>query len=153
MTSGKYIFRHALLAALETSLLGVPLGLLLFYPFILQYEFFDWETNLMYSGAIMVAFASAMSFAVLVPATYLLQVWKKNISYPELGASLSTLSLVMVLGGTLIYNRFSKPGPQGKLLLFGLLMALMLVTWVFTVRYTQRKKNQSPEGAHSTANT
>lgn len=143
MASGTFTLKPALLAALETCLLVLPLGVLLFFPFIQEYEFLNWESDVLYSGGLMLAFSCAISFAILVPATTLLQMRKRDISLPELGASLSSISLALVLGGTLIYNRFSKPGAQGKLLLFGLLMALMVVTWVFTVRYTHRRKGPS----------
>ncbi|HHG84976.1 MAG TPA: hypothetical protein ENJ82_09540 [Bacteroidetes bacterium] len=130
----------ALIAALETSILLTPLGMLFFYPFVSAYESPDVPTNLLDGAIYMLEFGAALSFLVLMPATLYLESKKKGISRKELTGSLGTMAMFMVLTALLIYKGFEAPRTIGLLLLFGLLMSIMAVTWTFALRYDRKSK-------------
>ena len=143
MSNNGSIFKTAITAGLETSLLLTPLGMVLFYPFVSAYELMSFKTTALYSLLGMFGFGLLMTCIILIPATYILKSRNQNISRKELTGSLGTLALLLVLGATLIYTGFDAPGDIGKLLLFGLLMAIMAVTWTFAFLYDRNSKTKS----------
>ncbi|MEM0997773.1 MAG: hypothetical protein AAGN35_11855 [Bacteroidota bacterium] len=130
----------ALMSALETSVFLTPLGVLLFYPFVAEYDSPDIARNLLNAALCMAGFSAALAFLVLVPATVYLEWKKQGISRKELAGSLATLALVLVLTSLLVYKGFEGPGQTGLRLLFGLLMSIMAGTWVFALRYHRKAK-------------
>lgn len=130
----------ALMSALETAVLLAPLGMLLFYPFVAEYESPEIFRNLVLAVLWMAGFSASLAFLVLVPATVYLEWKKKGISRKELAGSLATIALVMVLASLLVYKGFEGPGQTGLRLLFGLLMSIMAGTWVFALRYHRKAK-------------
>lgn len=149
--SRKAIIRPALIAAIETSLMLVPLGLVIFYPFILPYELNSTAYQLLYCAGCMLGCSAVLSLFVLVPTTFLMETGKRKVSRKEMAGALGAVSLVLVLGATLIYKGFTPPGDIGKLLLFGLLMTIMAVTWTYTLRYEAKTKHYEAEGTAETA--
>ena len=140
MQIGKIIGR-ALLASLEANLLVLPASLLVFYPFIQQYELqAEWQ-HWVGSGLFGLGAGLVISWGLLVPATVVLETRKRSMSRQELAGSLGTLSLALLIFATLTYKGFSRPGDQGKTLLFALLMTIMIVTWAYTIRYKNRIRN------------
>lgn len=142
MKIGKTIL-HAVLASLESNLLILPVGLLFFYPIMVQYEFPLWWETPLYSGLCMLVFGLLVSLFFLTPVTTIIEVLKSRVSHQELVGKLGALGLIMLLSATLVYKAYqeaelAKPGEQGKLWLFAMLMAIMLVTWTFTIRYKRR---------------
>lgn len=139
---------QALLAALEANLLILPVGFLFFYPIMIQYEFTTWWETPLYSAACMLGFGLAVSIFFLAPVATVIESLKQEVSREELVGKLGALGLILLLAATLAYKAFqnaelSKPGQQGKLLLFGMLMAIMLVTWTFTIRYKYRSRKNT----------
>lgn len=139
---------HALLAAVEANLLILPVGILFFYPIMVQYEFTTWWETPLYSAGCMLVFGLAVSLFFLTPVTTVIETLKKDVSRPELVGKLGALGLGMLLTATLAYKAYqsaelAKPGEQGKLWLFGMLMAIMLVTWTFTIRYKYRSRRKA----------
>lgn len=143
MSQKKKILQKALLAALESCMLLFPVGVLFFFPFVETYERPDVFQTLGFSGLCMLVFSLGISLLILVPATVVIEKVKEGVSRQELAGSLSTISLILVLGATLAYKGFTKPGDQGKILLFSLLMTIIFVSYVFTVRYKHRTEHFS----------
>lgn len=145
MNQKKKIPQKALLAALESCMLLFPAGVLFFFPFVETYELVGVYQTLGFSGLCMLVFSLGISILILVPATVMIEKFKEGVSRQELAGSLSTISLILVLGATLTYKGFTKPGDQGKILLFSLLMTIIFVSYIFTVRYKHRTRD-FPEG-------
>lgn len=147
MQTGKILGR-GLLASIEANLLVFPATLLVFYPFVKQYRLlYTWQ-DWVGSGLCALAFGLGISFFLLLPTTVVLETRKRNMSRQELAGSLGTLSLVLLILATLFYKGFSRPGDQGRVLLFAMLMTIIFVTWAFTTRYKHRSRSQ---GNKSTA--
>ncbi|MEM7039672.1 MAG: hypothetical protein AAF570_22045 [Bacteroidota bacterium] len=140
MKTPKPVLRAALIAALETSLLLTPLGVLIFLPFVMEYDLLDMKINLLYSGLLMCGSSLALALLVLVPTTYVIENTPREVSRKELTGSLGTMALSLVLVATLLYKGFEAPGNTGKLLLFSLLMSIMVVTWTFALRYDRKSR-------------
>ncbi len=143
MNQKKKIIQKALLAALESCMLLFPAGVLFFFPFINTYELSGIYQTLGFSGLCMLVFSLGISLLILVPATVLIEKIRENVSREELAGALSSISLILVLGATLAYKGFTKPGDQGKILLFSLLMTIIFVSYIFTVRYKHRTQHFS----------
>ena len=137
------ILQKALLAALESCLLLLPAGVLFFFPFAETYELLNIYQTFGFSGLCMLVFSLSISFFILVPSTVVIEQVKEKVSREELAGALSTISLVLVLGATLAYKGFTKPGDNGKILLFSLLMTIIFVSYIFTVRYKHRTQHFS----------
>ena len=135
------ILQKALLAALESCLLLFPAGVLFFFPFVETYELQELYQTFGFSGLCMLIFSFSISLFILVPATVVIEKVKERVSREELAGALSTISLVLVLGATLAYKGFTKPGDNGKILLFSLLMTIIFVSYIFTVRYKHRTQH------------
>ena len=118
-----------------------PAGVLFFFPFVETYELPYLYQTFGFAGLCMLVFSFGVSLLVFVPATLVIEKVKEKVSREELAGALSSISLVLVLGATLAYKGFTKPGDQGKILLFALLMTLIFVSYIFTVRYKHRTRH------------
>lgn len=136
-----------LLSTLETGLILLPFGPLLFYPFLSQYGFWDVGSYVEW-GLILSGIASLAScLLVFLPAGLIFLKKAKIPGTKELASLLSLVLILGVLGLTILHKGLEPAGEAGKPLLFALVLFSILASWVFAMRFESRFSNQSSEVA------
>jgi len=127
-----------LLSSLETLVLLLPLGPLLFYPFLLQYGFMDMGHYLKW-GFILGGISSLT--ACLLVFMPLALVFLRRSYLPgtkELAALFSLICLLGVIGLTILHKGLEPTGEAGQALLFGLVLFGISASWIFALRLGRR---------------